>query len=377
MKAQVDKSGNKPSYFILRDCVFTICPNNRTNNAVLFVMSKTKSNRTELIFNLITEQYLAQGAPVSSKFIASAQAIAASPATVRNDMCMLEREGFIYSPHTSAGRIPTQQGLKHYVNGLLACTENKHNMLQTLSASLGHTDNPELVGEKAAKLVADMTSLTGLVVMPKVTNVVIRQLELVRLADRRLLCVLIDEHDHIQNRVVELDEPVSEQVLQQTLQLLNTALSGFSMSEGAERLPYFIKQSDPEVYALVKKALFGEQVVANEQNVFTSEEIRLVHPEISSDTKVLKQLVRSFGDLTALLPAINTCQAADKIRVFIGDDLNNELFANCSLVVKAFCNNNEFAGYVAAIGPIRMDYASVIQSVDITANIISSALNRE
>ena len=340
-------------------------------------MSKTKSNRTELIFNLIVEQYLAQGTPVSSKFIAAEQSIEASPATVRNDMCMLERNGLIYSPHTSAGRIPSHQGLRHYVDSILACTANKENMLQTLSSSLGHANDPEAIGEKASKLVADMTSLTGLVVMPKVTNVVIRQLELVRLADRRLLCVLIDEHDHIQNRVVELDEPVSEQVLQQTLQLLNTALSGFSMSEGAERLPYFIKQSDPEVYALVKKALFGEQVIANEQNVFTAEEIRLVHPEISSDTKVLKQLVRSFGDLTALLPAINTCQAADKIRVFIGDDLNNELFANCSLVVKAFCNNNEFAGYVAAIGPIRMDYAAVIQSVDITANIISSALNRD
>lgn len=341
-------------------------------------MSKSnKNNRTELIFNLIIEQYLEHGTPVSSKFVAAESSIQASPATVRNDMCMLERDGLIYSPHTSAGRIPTHQGLRHFVDGILACTATKENMLQKLSSSLGHADNPEAIGEKAAKLIADMTSLTGLVVMPKVSNVVIRQLELVRLADRRLLCVLIDEHDHIQNRVVELDEPVSEQVLQQTLQLLNTALSGFSMSEGAERLPYFIKQSDPEVYALVKKALFGEQVVANEQNIFTSEEIRLVHPEISSDTKVLKQLVRSFGDLTALMPTLNSCQYEDTVKVFIGEDLANDLFANCSLIVKPFCNKGEFAGYVAVIGPIRMDYTAAITAVDITSNIVSSVLNRE
>jgi heat-inducible transcriptional repressor len=336
-----------------------------------------KHSRTELIFNLIIEQYLACGTPVSSKFIAQEGAIEASPATVRNDMCMLEKSGMIYSPHTSAGRIPTNRGLRHFVDGILSCTESKHNGLQKLSASLGQADNAEAIGEKAAKLIADMTSLTGLVVMPKVNNVVIRQLELVPLADRRLLCVLIDEHDHIQNRVVELDEPVSEAVLQQTLQLLNTALSGFSMSEGAERLPYFIKQSDPEVYALVKKALFGEQVVANEQDVFTSEAIRLVHPEISSDTKVLKQIVRSFGDLTALMPMLQSCQLEDEVKVFIGEEINNELFDKCSLVVKPFCNKGEFAGYVAVIGPVRMDYASVITAVDITANIVSSALNRQ
>lgn len=341
------------------------------------MLKNNKNNRTELILNLIIEQYLEKGTPVSSKFVSAEPRITASSATVRNDMCMLEKHGLIYSPHTSAGRIPTLLGLRHYVESLLkeeSCNQNK---LQKLSASLGHSDNPQIIGEKAAKLVAEMTSLTGLVVMPRTSNVVIRQLELVRLADRRLLCVLIDEHDHIQNRVVELDEPVSEQVLQQTLQLLNTALSGFSMSEGAERLPYFIKQSEPEVYELVKKALFGDQVVANELQVFASEEIRLVHPEISSDTQVLKQLVRSFNDVSPLMPMFNSCQFEDKVKVFIGEETSLDLLKNCTLITKPFWHGSELAGYIAVIGPVRLDYAAVIQAVDITANIVTSALNRD
>ena len=341
------------------------------------MLKNNKNNRTELILNLIIEQYLQQGTPVSSKLISAEPTITASSATVRNDMCMLEKEGLIYSPHTSAGRIPTHQGLRHYVDAILQRERCHQNRLQKLSASLGQSDNPQVIGEKAAKLIAEMTALTGLVVMPKTNNVVIRQLELVRLADRRLLCVLIDEHDHIQNRVVELDEPVSEQVLQQTLQLLNTALSGHSMAEGAERLPYFIKQSDPEVYELVKKALFGDQVVANELEVFSSEEIRLVHPEISSDTQVLKRLVRSFDNVLPLMPMFSSCQFEDKVKVFIGEETGLDLFKECALVIKPFWHGQELAGYIAIIGPIRIDYGSIIQAVDITANIVSSALNRE
>lgn len=341
------------------------------------MFNNTKNNRTELILNLVIEQYLDLGNPVSSKFISSEPSIKASPATVRNDMCMLEQNDMIYSPHTSAGRIPTLKGLRYFVDNILAAKNSQSLTPQKLSDSLGHSNDPEVMCEKAAKLIADMTNLTGFVVMPKTNNMIIRQLELVRLADRRLLCVLIDEHDHVKNRVVDLDEPVSEEVLQQTLQLLNTALSGFTMNEGAERLPYFIKQSDAEVYALVKKALFGDQVTTNEQYIFTSDEIRLLNPEISADTETLKKLITSFKDITPLMPMLNSCQYTDEVHVYIGEETGVDLLQNCTLIVKPFKKLNELAGYVAVVGPIRMDYTSVIPAVDITANILTSALNRD
>lgn len=339
------------------------------------MLKDNKNKRTELILNLVIEQYLQKGLPVSSKYISSEPSVSASPATVRNDMCMLETLGLIYSPHTSAGRIPTLKGLRHFVDDILSLKHAKKSMLQKLSASIGQSSDPEVICEKAAKLIADITQLTGVVVWPKTNNVVIRQLELVRLADRRLLCVLIDEHDHIQNRVVELDNPVTEQTLQQTLQLLNTALSGYSMNEGAERLPYFIKQSEPEVYDLVKLALFGDQVVANEQSVFTSGAIHLLDHDISNDTEQLRKLISSFQDISPLMPLFNTCQFNDEVKVFIGEEIGIDLFYACSLVIKPFWQDNKVAGYIAVVGPTRMDYHSVIPAVDITANIVTSALN--
>ncbi len=323
------------------------------------------------------KNYLKCGSPISSKAISCSDEINASSATIRNEMVALEKQGFIFSPHTSAGRIPSQQGLRHYVDRLLANNQLKSNMIQKLSASLGYSSNPEIICAKASKLIADMTQLTGLVVMPQSNDAVIRQLELVRLADRRLLCVLIDEHDHVQNRVVDLLQPVSEPVLQQTLQLLNIALAGFTMAEGAERLPYLIKQSDAEVFELVKQTLFGETVVTNEQLIYISGQTRLLNNEISNDTDTLRKLLKAFDNVSSLNPIFNKSKNNQGVSVFIGDEIGAELFSNCSVVVKPLIKDNRVVGYISVVGSVRMDYAAVISAVDVTANILSSALNRE
>ena len=338
---------------------------------------KIINTRCELILNLVIRNYLKCGSPTSSKAISASDEISASSATIRNEMVALEKEGLIFSPHTSAGRIPSKEGLRHYIDHLLENNQCKPNTMQKLSASLGYSSNPEVICAKASKLIADMTRLTGLVVMPQSNDLVIRQLELVRLADRRLLCVLIDEHDHVQNRLVDLAQPVSEPILQQTIQLLNIALSGFTMSEGAERLPYLIKQSDPEVFELVKQTLFGDIVEAHEPLVYLSGQTRLLNNEISNDTDTLRKLIKSFENVSSLNQMFNKCRDNSDVSVFIGDEIGVELFSNCSVVVKPLIKDNRVVGYISVVGSIRMDYASVISAVDVTANILSSALNRE
>ena len=338
---------------------------------------KFTNNRCEVILNLVIKNYLKCGSPISSKAISSSEEVSASSATIRNEMVALEKKGLIFSPHTSAGRIPSREGLRHYVDNLLATNLCKPNMMQKLSASLGYSANPEVVCAKASKLLADMTRLTGLVVMPQSNDAIIRQLELVRLADSRLLCVLIDEHDQVQNRVVELTQPVTDAVLQQTLQLLNTALAGHTMAEGAERLPYFIKQTDVAVFELVKQTLFGDEVVANEQLVYASGETRLLNNEISNDTDTLRKLLKSFENVSVLHQVFNKSKNSPCVSVFIGEEIGVELFSNCSIVVKPLIKDNRVVGYISVVGSIRMDYASVISAVDVTANILSSALNRE
>lgn len=340
-------------------------------------MSKTcKNQRSGVVLQLIIEHYLREGMPIASKVIADNPVVGASPATVRNVMCALEHEGFIYSPHTSAGRIPTHKGLRCFIDGILSRTHIIENHLQQLTTSFSKSVTSEDMCQKASQLIADMTSMTGLVVMPKPHDMIIRQLELVRLADSRILCVLIDEHDHVQNRVVDIQHSVTDQTLHQTLLLLNTSLAGFNFDEGAERLTYALKQADPEVARLVKSALFGDTVEFNEQIVFASGETRLLNSDISNDINTLRRLIRFFEDVSPINHLFNHARQENKVHVFIGAETGVEAFEHCSIVMKPFYKQNKVVGVIAVVGPVRMDYQTVISSVDMTGNILSSALNR-
>ncbi|QTH64892.1 heat-inducible transcription repressor HrcA [Psychrosphaera ytuae] len=335
-----------------------------------------KNQRAEYVLNLVIKSYLELGVPISSKFVVDTSDIQASPATIRNVMVGLEQDGFIYSPHTSAGRIPTTRGLRYFVNQLLSFESADQGKLQQLTANLVNSATPQEMCNKAARMIADMTRLTGLVAMPKSNDAVIRQLELVRLADQRLLCVLIDQHDEVQNRVVDLPFSVADSVLQQTLQMLNSALAGFSLEEGRQRLGYFLKQANPEVNELVRRALFGDSVELTEQVLFRTSETRLLNSEIATETEDLKQVLKAVENFNLLQPIFSACCSSDSVHVFIGDEMGVPALAKCTMVAKSFKKDNKVAGVMAVVGPTRIDYESVISAVDLSANILTSALNR-
>lgn len=339
------------------------------------MLNKIKNKRSDTVLKLIIEHYLTNGSPIASKCISTHPDVNASSATVRNVMGCLEKEGFIYSPHTSAGRIPSISGLKYFIQDLLA-ESTQSNALQQLSANLVQADNPNDMCQKASSLIADMTRLTSLVVMPKSTDAVVRQLELVRLADRRILCVVIDEHDQVQNRVVDLLQPVTDAVLHHTLYLLNTAMAGFHLDEGRERLISQIKQADPEVQQLIQHALFGDTIEINEQLIFTSGETRLINHEISEDIQTLRKIVRTFEQVQPLNNALSHCIHSDEVSVLLAEEIGVEELKNCALIAKPFYKDGKVAGVLSVIGPIRMDYRSIIPAVDMTANILTSALNQ-
>jgi heat-inducible transcriptional repressor len=336
-----------------------------------------KNQRTDAVFELVIESYLKLGTPISSKFIVNESNLNASPATIRNVMMGLEQTGLIISPHTSAGRIPTTKGLRQYVNRLLQFDEAEHSQVQQLTTSLSLATNPQDMCNRAAKILADMTRLTGLVAMPKTNDVVLRQLELVRLADKRILCVLIDQHDEVQNRVVDLSVPVTDDVLGQTIHMLNSALAGFSLDEGRERLGYFLKNASDEVQNLVKEALFGDAVELNEQVLFRAGETRLLNDEIATDTQSLREVLKAVEDIHPLQNIFSSCCATDNIQVFIAEEIGLAALKNCAVIAKAFYKDQKVAGVMAVIGPKRMDYQSVITAVDLSTNILSSALNRQ
>ena len=180
----------------------------------------------------------------------------------------------------------------------------------------------------------------------------------------------------MQNRVVDLPFPVSDHVLQQTLQMLNSALAGFSLDEGRQRLGYFLKQVDKEVNELVRLALLGDSVELNEQVLFRASETRLLNNEIATETADLKKVLKAVENFSLLQPLFSSCCSSPNVHVFIGDEMGIDVLDKCSMVAKPFMKGDKVAGVMAVVGPKRMDYGSVISAVDLSANILTTALNR-
>lgn len=340
------------------------------------MLKQNRTQRLETIFQLVVEHYLKHGTPVSSKWIAANAKVCASSATVRNELIQLDQQGLLFSPHTSAGRLPTTVGLEKYVGQIIDRQHQPANILQQMSNALGQSLIPEIICTKASKLLSRITDIAGLVILPSSSNDIIKQVELVSLADKRLLCVLINEHDQVQNRVIELGKPVSAQTMQQALLLMNSALAGVTMSEGSERLPYFLKQSSDEVCDLVKLALFGDKVEANQHQVFSAGLSKLLKHEVTNDSQSLINILSIFEDVAPLLPMLTRCPS-HQVSVTIGKNIPVAGLEDCALVCKPIELDNQMMGYIAVLGPKRMNYQQVIEAVDITANIVTLALNRQ
>lgn len=342
------------------------------------------NERKQRLLMALVERHIRDGQPVGSKTLATSGSLPVSPATIRNVMAELEDIGVLYSPHTSAGRVPTDLGYRMYVDALLrsAPMNQPHAgvLRQELEQLLDVDQSPQELVMRASRALAELTRMAGVVVVPRREVVTLRQVEFLPLADRRVLVVLVVNRAEVQNRVIHTEREYSEGELKQAANYINRTYAGCDLDDICEGLLSTMRTDKDQMDALMQttmdvaaKALqqdgdAGDYVVSGEANLLGMAQV--------DNLDRMRDLFEAFNRKRDILHLLERCVHAEGVQIFIGSEAGYQVFDECSLVSAPYQANSGTVGVLAVVGPTRMDYEKVIPTVDITARILSATLGK-
>lgn len=334
-------------------------------------------HRAQVLLKTLIERYIADGQPVGSRALSRFSGLELSPATVRNVMSDLEEMGFIVSPHTSAGRIPTPRGYRFFVDSLLTMQPLNTVQVHQLEDKL-QRDQPQRLINSASQLLSQLTQFAGVVMAPRRPAPKIRQIEFISLAEKRILLIIVTEDGDVQNRILFTEKAYSPSELVEAANYLTQNCAGLDFGEIRSRLRLELSQLQSDMTALMNAAIeAGGQAVQNDAQpyIITGERNLLDVDDLSSNMARLRQLFGLFEQKTALLGLLEVSNRADGVQIFIGGESGLAPLEECSVVTAPYEVNGQVVGSLGVIGPTRMAYERVIPIVDITARLLSSALS--
>ncbi|GHU22778.1 heat-inducible transcription repressor HrcA [Betaproteobacteria bacterium] len=333
--------------------------------------------RSRILLKTLIERYIVDGQPVGSRALSKSSGLELSPATIRNVMSDLEEMGFITSPHTSAGRVPTALGYRFFVDTLLTVQPMENGQVQVLKGQL-HPDQPQRLLNSASHLLSELTQFAGVVVTPRHETVRIRQLEFISLAENRILLIIVTTAGDVQNRILLTRRDYSTKELVAAASYLNEHLAGLSFNEIRARLQDELRQLQSDMGELMTATIeVGTQTAAEsaDQYVISGENNLLEVEDLSSNVSKLRELFRLFEQRTGLMQLLEISNQAQGVQIFIGNESGINELDGCSVITAPYEVDGQLVGSVGVIGPTRMAYDRVIPIVDITARLLSSALS--
>lgn len=333
--------------------------------------------RSKVLLKTLIERYIAEGQPVGSRALSRYSGLELSAATVRNVMADLEELGFIASPHTSAGRIPTSRGYRFFVDSLLSVQPLAQAQIHELEDHLIR-DTPQRVISSASQLLSELTHFAGVVVSPRRKPARIRQIEFLALGERRILLIIVNADGDVQNRILFTQRAYSASELVVAANYLNQHFAGMSMEEIRLRLQDELLQLRTDMTELMTAAISaGTEAAETDATpyVIRGEKNLLDHEDLASNMKRLRELFSLFEQRTGLLQLLEVGHRAQGVQIFIGGESGLAPLDECSVVAAPYEVDGQVVGSVGVIGPTRMAYERVIPIVDITARLLSSALS--
>jgi heat-inducible transcriptional repressor len=335
-------------------------------------------SRSKMLLKSLIERYIVDGQPVGSRTLSRYAGIDLSAATVRNVMADLEELGLIASPHTSAGRIPTPRGYRFFVDSLLTIEPLQSAQTLQFSGSL-NADQPQRVLANAAQLLSNLSSFAGVVLTPQRAQT-FKQIEFLRLGDKRVLLILVTPEGDIQNRVLQLEADYTQNQLVEAGNYINHHYAGLEMQQIQIRLQTELSNLGTDISQLMRQAVqAGSEVVSGEAShsqVMISGERKLLDvAELSENTQRMREMFSLFETKTSLLQLLDASNRAEGVQIFIGGESERMPFDNMALVTAPYEVNGKLVGTVGVIGPTRMAYDRVIPMVDITAKLVTTALS--
>ncbi len=341
------------------------------------------NERSREIFRLIVESYLATGEPVGSRNLSRILPMTLSPASVRNVMSDLEQLGLVYAPHTSAGRLPTEIGLRFFVDALMQIgdlTEHDRKAIEAQVAGLGQSKSVEAVLTEASGLLSGLSRAAGVVLTAK-SNQRLKHIEFVRLEPSRALVVLVAEDGQLENRVLNIPVGLPTSALIEAANFLNARIRGRTLADVKGDIEQRLKEGEAELDELTQKIVAaglaswsgGER---DERKLIVRGQAHLLE-----DLKALADLERVrllFDDLETrreVIDLLGRAEQADGVRIFIGSE--NKLFSlsgSSTIVAPYHDASGQIVGVLGVIGPTRLNYARIVPMVDYTAKVVSKLL---
>lgn len=337
------------------------------------------NERSRTILRRIVESYLATGEPVGSRNLSRALPIALSPASIRNVMSDLEQLGLIIAPHTSAGRLPTQLGLRLFVDGLLEVgdiTPDERRQIEAQIAVRREKSVDQLLTE-AGELMSGLSHCAGVVLAEKQVAR-LRHIEFVPLEPGRGLVILVDEDQNVENRIINLPDGLPPSALQEASNYLNTHLRGLTLAEARAELEKSLNAAKAELDVLTQKVIKAGLAewsgVADDRKslIVRGQSNLLKDVTAAEDLERIRQLFDAFESKQDIVELLGASETAEGVRIFIGSE--NKLFSlsGSSLIVAPFRDQTRHVvGVLGVIGPTRLNYARIIPMVDYTAKLMS------
>ncbi|MFZ5467752.1 MAG: heat-inducible transcriptional repressor HrcA [Pseudomonadota bacterium] len=338
------------------------------------------NERAQHLLKALVERYISEGVPVGSRTLSQATPFSLSPATIRNVMADLEAMGLIHAPHTSAGRVPTIQGYRLFINQLLTMRSLDEGQVDFLSGELrqASSSRQQLI-ETASQMLSHLTRFAGLVTLPRREHARLTQIEFVPLSGRRVLAILVMDDGEVQNRVLPVSRDYSSGELRQFGALLSERLAGQEASRVRETLLAEMDKVRSDLNTLMREAiLLTEQALgatAPGPDLVISGQSNLVGLEEMGNLASMKRLFEAFETKRDILHLLDQSERAEGVQIFIGGESGYDPLQDCSLIAAPYRDQGRVVGYLGVIGPTRMPYDQVIPLVDITARLLGAAMS--
>jgi len=332
--------------------------------------------RAQHLLKTLIERYIEEGLPVGSRVLSRHSGLDLSPATVRNVMADLEELGYVTSPHTSAGRVPTAKGYRFFVDSLMVVrpldTVEIHRLEEGFSP-----DRPQQLVNTAGQLLSQLTHFAGVVMTPR-REASFRHIEFLRLSERRVLLIIVTAEGDVQNRILHMDRSYSQQQLQEATNFFNQHYAGQPFEAVRSLLQDELRSLREDIVGLMTAAIEvgGEALKDNEALVVTGERNLLNAEDLASNMDRLRRLFDLFEQKTSLIHLLDASQKGTGVQIYIGGESGLVPLDECSVVTASYERDGQVIGTLGVIGPTRMAYERVIPIVDITAKLLSNALTQ-
>lgn len=343
-------------------------------------MTQEINERARHLLKTLIESYIREGQPVGSRKLARESRLQLSPATIRNIMSDLEMLGLVASPHTSAGRVPTPRGYRLFIDTLLKVEPLDAGQLRLMKEKFHKKESMQELASSVSGLLSDISSMAGVVMLPRRAHRALRHIEFMPLSERRVLVVMVINEQDVENTIIHTERNYTSAELQQIANCLNSLFAGMDLAQVREQLLKELRDTRARMDAVMRDAIsVAEQVLKkNEEddNLIFAGQTNLLEFNELSNVETLRDLFEAFNEKRQVLRLLDQCLNTEGVQIFIGEESGYDILDECSIVTSTYQVEGRVLGVLGVIGPTRMAYERVIPLVDVTAKMVSAALSQ-